>query len=183
MAPVHPCSCVDVNNNDILDILRGIFTEQTLNNILAWLQSYWYIPLGIIILIVVISILLPITYRKKPVSKLRNTLRRRMSQRGSRRERGRDIQEAQTGGVGRNRRRGNRRQDVSNPRRLTESELVTCIKEDRGCVHACGPARHKGIDIGNVCVLVCCAEGIAYYVALLCSNYVAEFTPLCGEVE
>ena len=131
MAPVHPCSCVDVNNNDILDNLRDIFTEQTLNNILAWLQSYWYIPLGIIILIVVISILLPITYRKKPVSKLRNTLRRRMSQRRSRQERGRDIQEAQTGGVGRNRRRGNRRQDVSNPRRLTESELVTCIKEDQ----------------------------------------------------
>ena len=121
------CRCVGVNNDDFLDILRNLFTEETLNNILVWLQNYWYIPVGIIVVITIVVILLPITYRKKPISKIRqrvNTLRRRVSQRGSQRNRGRNIQEAQTGGVGRNRTRGNRREHISNPRRLTESELV-----------------------------------------------------------
>ena len=130
------CRCVGVNNDDFLDILRNLFTEETLNNILVWLQNYWYIPVGIIVVITIVVILLPITYRKKPISKIRqrvNTLRRRVSQRGSQRNRGRNIQEAQTGGVGRNRARGNRREHISNPRRLTESELVA-VCSSKGCL-------------------------------------------------
>ena len=131
-------SCVGVDNDDFLDILRDLFTEDTLNSIILWLQTYWYIPLGIVIVVVVVIILLPLTYRKKQITKLGNTLRRRVSQRGSRRQRGRDIQEAQTGGVGRNRRRGNRRQDVSNPRRLTESELSHALhRRVNSRLHVC----------------------------------------------
>ena len=66
------CSCVGVNNDDFQDILRDLFTEETLNNNPLWLENYWYIPLGIIIvviivvvLIIVILLIILITYRRK----------------------------------------------------------------------------------------------------------------------
>ena len=103
---VHPCRCVGVNNDDFLDILRNVSTEErteeTTTTILVWLQNYWYIPVGIIVVItivvivVVILVLSFITYRKKSLSKLRervNSLQMRASQRGSQRNRGQNIQE------------------------------------------------------------------------------------------
>ena len=66
------CSCVGVNNDDFQDILRDLFTEETLNNNPLWLETYWYIPLGIIIVVIIVVVLLIltiliilITYRRK----------------------------------------------------------------------------------------------------------------------
>ena len=117
--------CVPVNNEDFIDILTNLFNEETLNEVLLWLQTFWYIPVGVIVVIAAVVILLPLTYRKKPLSKLKtrvNTLRRRATLRSGRHD---NIQQAQTGGVGANSRGGRaaRRDNVYQPRRLTESEL------------------------------------------------------------
>lgn len=73
-----------MDNEETLNDLRNIFTLGTLNNIVAWLSVYWYIPVIVVVALIVLMLLLHFTYRK------RKPLKRRFSQarRSIRRERG-----------------------------------------------------------------------------------------------
>ena len=81
----HPhthCSCQVVDNERTLNDLLDLFTLDTLNNIVAWLSTYWYIPVGVIVGIAILIILLQVTYRRrKPIkrrfSQARHSLRHR----------------------------------------------------------------------------------------------------------
>ena len=92
----HPRRCQVVDNEGTLNDLLDLFTLDTLNTIVAWLSTFWYIPVGVVVGLAVLIILLQVTYRK------RKPIKRRFSQaRNSfRRGRGRGVTEAQTGGVG-----------------------------------------------------------------------------------
>ena len=120
-----PHRCVKINNDDFLDILKNLFTEETLLEFVQWLQTYWYIPAGIIVIVTIVIILLPLTYRKKSRKKLRqglNTIRRRVSRHGRHVN---NTQQVHTGGVGVNRRNSIPRGNAYRPKKLSESELIS----------------------------------------------------------
>ena len=91
-----PPRCQVVDNEGTLNDLLDLFTLNTLNTIVAWLSTYWYIPVGVVVGLAILIILLQVTYRK------RKPIKRRFSQARSslRGRRGRGVSEAQTGGVG-----------------------------------------------------------------------------------
>ncbi len=89
------CSCRIVDNERTLNDLLDLFTIETLNTIVAWLSTYWYIPVGVIVGLAILIILLQVTYRR------RKPIKRRFSQarRSIRRGRGGGVSDSQSGGV------------------------------------------------------------------------------------
>lgn len=112
---VYRCTVVD--NEDTLNDLLDIFTIDTLNEVVAWLTVYWYIPVAVVIGLIILIILLQLTYRK------RKPLKRRFSQARRSLRRSGGVTEAQTGGVGGVASQNGRRRRQEAPRHITPREL------------------------------------------------------------
>ena len=54
-----------MNNNNILNSLLDLFSLESVVLFKEWLAQYWYIPIIIVIVIIVLGILLHFTYRRK----------------------------------------------------------------------------------------------------------------------
>lgn len=57
--------CIKVDNTDILDSLRDIFSNLSLKSIGEWLGDNWYIAVAVVIGSILLVILLQVTYRRK----------------------------------------------------------------------------------------------------------------------
>ena len=104
----------------MLNQIRNIFTIENLNNVIEWLEEYWWIVLIVGLVILAIIIALPLTYRKKkPISKI---IRRASSRRRAlSSNEANAVADAQAGGIGNNRQRVARRRDQGRQPVLTAS--------------------------------------------------------------
>lgn len=76
-------NCITIDNEDLLDDLRNIFTLNTLNKIVAFLSVYWYVPVIVVVALAVLILLLHFTYRKrKPIQRRLSSVRRGSVRRG-----------------------------------------------------------------------------------------------------
>ena len=124
--------CIGVNTDDLLNQIRNIFTIENLNNVIEWLEEYWWIVLIVGLVILAIIIALPLTYRKKkPIQKI---IRRASSRhRAQSSNEANAIAEAQAGGIGTNRQRVARRRDQSRQPVLTTGEFIIVTSEAGTC--------------------------------------------------
>ena len=107
----------------MLNQIRNIFTIENLNNVIEWLEEYWWIVLIVGLVILAIIIALPLTYRKKkPIGKI---IRRASSRRRAlSSNEANAVADAQAGGIGNNRQRVARRRDQGRQPVLTASEFI-----------------------------------------------------------